>query len=226
MNCSDESRGYYDKFNKQLKELEAKWERRSTRRRHAGPSKQNWRFEKKLKISPHNTSAEKTLEKAIAAQAGPDWANQVPTASGLFNSTGDKLRNVDLVRRCGNAEYEFIELKVNSDTPLYALDEVNAYGIYYVFSRIHYPSSYFYEKELLRANKIHLVVLAPRHFYPGFKLSSTALPVNEAWKRFLDCTPLRNLDIDFAFHAFPEHFRWPNDRNEFIAALNDRAPLA
>jgi hypothetical protein len=82
------------------------------------PSAQNWRLEKQLWIAPHNTSGEKTLEKAIARVSGDAWANQVPTASGLINGTNDKHRNLDLVFRRESDGFELIELKMQSDTPL------------------------------------------------------------------------------------------------------------
>ena len=93
---------------------------RSPRFARSGPSQENWRFEKQLDHCPQNPSLEITLERAIARATGPDWANQVPTASGLWNDVADKRRAVDLVHRVGVRSFELIELKVESDTPLRA----------------------------------------------------------------------------------------------------------
>jgi hypothetical protein len=83
------------------------------------PSEENWRFKEKPDISPDSKLLEKTLEKTIARRCGDDWVNQVPTASGLVGS-GERQRNLDLVHRLSETQYDLIELKVGSDTPLYA----------------------------------------------------------------------------------------------------------
>ncbi|MEP6967163.1 MAG: hypothetical protein ABI906_03705, partial [Pseudomonadota bacterium] len=98
-----------------LERIEGNWAA-STR----NPSKENWRFDKQLRIADHNPSREKTLEKSISRVGGEAWANQMPTASGLMTSTHDRQRNVDLVQRLTSDRFAFIELKVASDTPLYA----------------------------------------------------------------------------------------------------------
>ena len=82
------------------------------------PSDKNWRWEKHLEIDSDNRSPEVKLERQIVRSSGNDWVNQVPVASGLAGS-GDRRRAIDLVHRCGNGWYEFIELKVGSDTPLF-----------------------------------------------------------------------------------------------------------
>jgi hypothetical protein len=91
---------------------------------------ENWRFAKKTYIADRNTSPEKTLEKTIAKITDADWVNQVPTASGLWNASADTHRNIDLVHRLGPKQYEFIELKVETDTPLKAAMESLIYGCF------------------------------------------------------------------------------------------------
>src|SRR5690349_862298 len=100
-----------------LARVEANWAVSPNRLAGKRPSAQNWRFQSMLGIAAHNQSPEKTLEKAIARLVQHDgWVNQVPTASGLFQASRDKSRNIDLVRRVAARSYEFIELKVHSDT--------------------------------------------------------------------------------------------------------------
>lgn len=57
--------------------IERNWDRSPCR------STQLWRWEAKVAISGHNSSPEKTLEKAIVNESG-DWVNQIPAASGLL----------------------------------------------------------------------------------------------------------------------------------------------
>jgi hypothetical protein len=105
--------------------LKTNWDKNGKRR----GSKENWRWEKQLYIGDANQSREKKLEKAIAARCGEDWINQVPTASGLTSSLGGKHCNIDLVHRLPDETCEFIELKYDCDTPLFAAFEVLKYGL-------------------------------------------------------------------------------------------------
>ena len=155
-----------------------------------GPSKENWRWTKNLKWSPRAEVDEKTIEKLISQECGPDWVNQVPTASGLLNHAGEKRCSIDLVWRIREAEYEFIELKYRDSwrireaeyefielkyrdsTPLFAAFEVVKYGMLYLLSRKHisllgYTMAF---NPLLWAKVVHLVVLAPPEFYLQYKL--------------------------------------------------------
>src|SRR6266446_6938635 len=68
----------------------------------------NWRWKKKDGLCPENASKEKILEKRIANIMNKNWVNQMPTASGLLNSTGGKLHNIDLVHQISQSEYELI----------------------------------------------------------------------------------------------------------------------
>jgi hypothetical protein len=111
-----------------LARVEQNWDT-SPRRRRADPSEQNWRWEKQMDIADRNPSKEKRLEKRIAQLTGDDWVNQVPTASGLYESTRDRHRNVDLARRIGNRAFELIELKVDSGNPLLATAEILQYAV-------------------------------------------------------------------------------------------------
>lgn len=136
----------------------------------SGPSAENWRFSKQLGDSPDNKSPEVTHERAIARLTGVEWANQIPAASGLWNSTADKRRAVDLVHRREDGCFELIELKVESDTPLRAAVEVIQYGLLYALARAHYGERERASKELLQAKIVHLRVLAPSEYYVPYQL--------------------------------------------------------
>ena len=155
-------------------------------------SKENWRFKLCTKIASKNRSPETRLEKALAQGAGHThpgsrWANQVPTASGLFKSTSAVKKNVDIVRRrTHDSSYDFVELKVASDTPLYAAFEILLNGVLYLLARklcVAKETRGFNEHSpLLEASEIHLCVLAPEMFYEACdvkKLKSIEKAINE-----------------------------------------------
>jgi len=137
-------------------------------------STKNWRWEKEPALGPKNTSREKQLEKKVvlkvqSTEESEQWANQVPVASGVF-SIDDKGRLIDLVYRINEGSYEFIELKIDDENPVYAAFEVLLYGMMYVFYRKHVILAVKKdaEKELLKANSIMLTVAAPRKYYRGY----------------------------------------------------------
>ncbi len=187
------------------------------------PSQENWRLEKRLYLAPHNTSPEKTLEKAIACLT--DWSNQVPTASGLFDQHSDKLRNIDLVRQTGSSSYDCVELKVGSNTPIDAALEALTYAVLYLHARQTYTDSERASKALLEATSIQWMVLAPTRYYLGDRryldlgdkisesLSSVAQSLN---------MPCR---MTFGYWAFPEEFEWPCEASELERLLGQVFPL-
>jgi hypothetical protein len=173
-------------------------------------SEENWRFIKNTYVSDDNSSPEVCLERAIVnipQELWPDaadWVNQVPTASGLVDPNADGSRRIDLVHKCGDKEYEFIELKVGSDTPLYAAMEILKYGVLYIFSREHEEASKYVKKEqdLLKATKIHLKVLAPASYYAPYNLSCNLswleARINSGFASFLTKF---NFKMDFKFET-------------------------
>lgn len=170
------------------------------------PSKENWRFKKVEYINQEkNKSPEKLLEKKIACITSEEWANQVPTASGLINENYDKLRNVDLVYKLHEHEYELIELKVGSDSPLAAAMEVLQYAVLYIFSRLHYNKEEQSSKKLLQAETIHLIVLAPHSYYNKCNLEWLEEALNKGLRAFTETQPFK-LVMDFQFKAFPQDF--------------------
>lgn len=190
------------------------------------PSAQNWRFEKKLEISPENKSPEKTLEKTIARIAGPDWVNQVPTSSGLSTSSNDKHRNVDLVYRRDPLRYEFIELKVGSDTPLYAAIEILLNGALYLFARTHLSGGAPPVNAPLLAQHVHLRVLAPAPYYARFQLGWLQTSISETLQEKVSTDSRLPDTMDFAFCKFPEGFQWPCPDDALLEALNVRSQVS
>jgi hypothetical protein len=206
-------------------QIEVNWAASPRRRAGKRPSPQNWRFRPMLAIAAHNPSPEKTLEKAIVATA-PDasWANQVPTASGLYEAHRDRHRNIDLVRRRGPGAYDWIELKVGSDTPSYAATEVLQYAALYTFARRHYTDAERAQHELLQAQTIHLRVLAPDDYYRRGPVTALERSINRGLAAFCAAEALE-WTMDFAFLAFPARFVWPCGAAELQAALGDIHPV-
>ena len=169
-------------------------------------SEENWRFEKQRRIGSENDSPEVGLERAIINipegvwPDAADWVNQVPTASGLVDPTADRSRRIDLIHKCGDKEYEFIELKVGSDTPLYAAMEILKYGVLYIFAREHEEASKYVKKEqdLLQATNIHLRVLAPASYYAEYDLAWLEVCIDRGLASFLTKF---NFKMDFKFEA-------------------------
>lgn len=181
-------------------------------------SAENWRWEKKLHISERNTSREKQVEKCIAAVCGEDWVNQVPTASGLLNSSSERHCNIDLVHRLSDEEFEFIELKFDSDTPLFAAFEILRYGLLYLFSR-KFSTELGYSalrKPLLQARVVHLCVLAPPEYYRPFSVLWLAREFNDG----MNGLDLSGCKLDFRFESMP----WPHNGN-VAGALASRVAL-
>lgn len=176
-------------------------------------SKENWRFEKNTRIDGDN-GPEVRLERAIVnipEEIWPDakcWVNQVPVASGLVDPHADGSRKIDLVHKSGEA-YEFIELKIDSDTPLYAAMEILKYGVLYIFCRQDgrvSPFIHTHEKEnLLQAKKIHLRVLAPAKYYEKYDRSWLEIletSINNGLAKFLAQPKFAfELEMDFKFET-------------------------
>jgi len=177
------------------------------------PSKENWRFEKRLDVSDENTSSETILDRTISRVCDENWANQVPVDSGLL---GGRAHWIDLIFRAGTA-FSFIELKDESNTPLSAAIQVLRYGLVYAFTRSHAAKlgMDLDSSPILGASEVHLRVLAPSAFYTGYG-------PNQAWlSRFQKSvhTGVEAFSLErgkqlprmsFRFEAFPDDFLWEN----------------
>lgn len=104
-----------------------------------------------------------------------DWANQVPVASGLIKGASDGRRAIDLVQRHAAGTYQLIELKIASDTPLYAAVELLGYASLWLLARLDPPAN---EPDLLKAQCLDLRVLAPMAFYTTFDLAVLERSIN------------------------------------------------
>lgn len=191
------------------------------------PSTQNWRwFEPQLEISPENRSPEVTLERAIvrAAKAADrrDWSNQIPIAAGILAGAGNNRRAIDLVHSPAPEKFEFVELKIASDTPLFAAIEILEYGFIWLLSRRDGEALGYADRAIIQASDIQLSVLAPRSYYRELDLTWLTECLSEGVRRL----GLRQGDmrLDFAFQEFPQEFVWPDvdATTEVLAALDSR----
>jgi hypothetical protein len=181
-------------------------------------SSENFRwFKPQLTLGQNNKSPETTLERALIGACcrlgRTDWANQVPLISGLEGPHTHKRRAVDLVHRSASDHAEFVELKVGSDTPLFAASEIVLYGLLWLLARRDRHRLSFSASPLLNARHLRLSVLAPQAFYAGMELRDMAEFFNGGLMALgHDC----GLELEFGFDAFSGGFCWP-------AALSDEA---
>jgi hypothetical protein len=199
-----------------FKKINANWRDANVTRL---PSRQNWRFEKRLTHAANNSSAETTLERAISRIADDGLVNQTPTCSGLINDGGRRC-NIDLTWRDGKA-FTFCELKVETNNPLYAAIEILQYGLIYVFSR-KYMKKFEYqveEKPSLGAEHVSLRVLAPIEFYADYQLKWLENAISDGLKQFS-----RDLGygMDFQYEHFPKNFIWQCSDSCLKKAFNGR----
>lgn len=164
-------------------------------------SRQNWRWTLNSQISSSNKSPEVCLERAIAAacqsNGNRDWANQIPVASGLLLGAADGRRAIDLAQRGGKRSYELIELKIASDTPLYATVELLIYGSLWLLARPNPPA---YRPALLEAERIDLRVLAPAKFYAPFDLVDLECSVDGDLRKL---GRQQSIEMTFGFDVLP-----------------------
>lgn len=130
----------------------------------ASVSAGNWAW--RTELSDHSLSSpEVALERAVVANGGvANWTYQMPTASGLHGPRSDKRRSIDLVQRRSADHYVFVELKVNSDQPLYAAFEILGYGLAYLHAQRNGQRGSGLH-DVMTAKRIDLVVLGPDDWY-------------------------------------------------------------
>lgn len=192
-----------------------------------GRSQEIWRWRAIRGCSDHNTSPEKTLEKAIIDQTR-EWVNQIPTASGLLYDFEERHANIDLARKCGPGWYEFVELKAgtNADTPLRAAFEILGYGLLYCFARLHRSQLNLPRiSDLLAATRVDLKVLGPRSVYSSYRLDWVADAIDHGILAFSKERFGTSLELRFGFESFPPEFKWPGTyARELPRMLDRRAP--
>lgn len=173
-------------------------------------SSENWRC-----VSPgtechkRNKPREVGLERALVAacqQFGrKDWWNQVPVASGLLNGSAGKRRAIDLVHRRGPTAYDLVELKLKSDTPIYAAVEILQYGFLWLLSRQAKDKLGYIKPSLLDADDIGLSVLAPTPFYVDTDYGEFGAGVDAAVKKIAQ---EHRISMSFGLKRFPSAFKW------------------
>lgn len=182
-----------------------------------GASTQNWRWRApQLQIAPHNTSPEVVLERALVGaceRAGrTDWSNQVPVASGVAGPSAERRRAIDLVHQLEASAFEFIELKIASDNPLYAAIEIIGYTAIWLLSR-EQPS---HQSALLDADTIDAVVLAPEAYYARYKLSGLEHQLDNELRAL---GAERDVELGFRFEAFADVYAAGPYTDQSIEAL-------
>jgi hypothetical protein len=194
------------------------------------PSSKNWRWcEPVLGIAAHNKSPEVVLERAIVkaclSTGRSDWTNQVPIASGVVGSDSHKRSAIDLIHQTRTGAFDFIELKINSDTPLFAAIEVIQYGLIWLLSRRDRVSLGYREKQLLDASEIRLCVLAPSNYYRGYDFSMLADGLNAGLSSIV--AGQERCHLLFEFQKFPDALlRAPRySDEEALAVINTRQAL-
>lgn len=187
-------------------------------------SQQNWRWwEPQSFIGAANRSPEVILERAIVnacvAAGRRDWSNQIPVASGVVGPSGEKRRAIDLVQKIGEGHFAFIELKVASDTPLYAAFEIISYVGVWLQSR-----SGARQTDLLSATCIDARVLAPSEYYARYELGALEPLLDEELKAY---GARHGVKLSFGFETLPQSFT-PLQKYtdaEIFALLGGRQPL-
>lgn len=127
-------------------------------------SGKNWEW--RTEAPAYQTSSpEVALEREIvAADVMSQWTCQMSTASGIQGPYLNKRRAIDLVRQTALDRYTFIELKVDSDNPLYAAFEILGYALAYQYARQHNWQGTGINN-VMRAKAINLMVLGPSEWY-------------------------------------------------------------
>ena len=206
-----------------LDRIAANWER-SAQAGLGSASQENWRWwSPQTFIGAANRSPEVVLERAIAracvAGGRRDWSNQVPVASGVVRSTTERRRAIDLVHKRNEGHYEFIELKIASDTPLYAAFEIISYVGIWLLSR-----NVACGKPLLDAMRIDTRVLAPAAYYAPFSLGWIEQTLNEELQEY---GARFGTTLSFGFEVLSDGFEPLRgyDDADIIALIDGRRPL-
>jgi hypothetical protein len=195
-------------------------------------SQENFRWHcPQTNSADQNKSPEVTLERALICALIKadriDWSNQVPLISGIAGPHAFKRRAVDLVQRRGNSSFEFVELKVDSDTPVRAAVEILVYGVLWLLSRRDRQALGYSAGPLLDARQLTLSVLAPRGYYNRYSVEPLASAIGDGLRKLGE---QHAVTMGFGFTAFPVSFSWPRDSGkppkpsdeELIALLDTR----
>jgi hypothetical protein len=164
---------------------------------------------------------ERAIASACVAAGRVDWANQIPVASGLIPGAADGRRALDLAHMRSDGSVEFIELKIASDTPLYATIELLGYASLWLLARNDPPA---HSPALLSAEKIALRVLAPAAYYKPFKLRELEAAVDASVQGL---ARVQGVQMDFAMDVLNgavDH-RSPLTGAALMASIEQRTAL-
>jgi hypothetical protein len=188
------------------------------------PSRENWRWKRHLDLSPSNQSPELMLERAIVSACGDDWSNQMPTASGLAGPATDKRAAVDLVYRVDPSTYSLIELKVDSDNPLFAAMEILMYGLLFVWSRNNQQELGYdvQVQPVLAASSVTLSVLAPKSYYRDYDLTILNSSLNRGLVEFRE---RRGVTLGFEFCELGTDYAADLELESVRSAIASRSPV-
>ena len=194
--------------------------------------RRNWRFE----VQPDfqlGVKYEIRLQKAIAVLLNKEWANAIPTASGVTECP-ETARCIDLTQRISDDEWRFVELKAlmkskdgssGEQTPLFACLELLQYALIFQYSKQHseilgYTTS---KNPIIAAKNVHLEVLMTQNCYSH---NARLGRFNIAWLHRLIDEGLSsinrqqaNVQFSFRFSEFPEDFEWTEDDHRLLYSL-------
>jgi hypothetical protein len=183
------------------------WARHREPDRWPTPDK-NWVLRVEKGYTPHPTQRlEKQLQKQIAiCLENEGWGNDVPTASGLVNKGGRQM-NIDLTHRVDDG-FEFIELKIESNTPYEAAIQGLRYGAVYMLYRLETGlARRFKGNSMMCAKRIVMEVLAPHRYFScgDIDLRCLETELNHEVEMF-GKRPDSRVALSFRFMAFAPDF--------------------
>ena len=186
-------------------------------------SKKLWQWRQARRLADHNLSPEKILEKkAVELLNGDTWANQVNTAAGLSLNTGDRKRSIDLINMVAPGHYRFIELKIESNNPVYAAVELLEYALLYWWLRcrpdILKPDADRDNKALMKARHVVFEVLAPGNFYSGYSPTDLRKFANVLTRAFQKLSEDK-MEIEFVFTQFTDALPAAWSKTSIVKAL-------
>ena len=181
-----------------------------------GRSLENFRWHRpQCYVDGDNPSREVSFERALigalVAANRTDWSNQVPLISGFGGHRAFRRRAVDLVRRHTDDCFEFVELKIDSDTPIFAAVEILVYGLLWLLSRRDRALLGYGSNPILDAKTLRLSILAPRPYYSDSPVKPLGATINKGLQAL--AIPF-GVSMDFRFTAFPAAFYWSSQPDD------------
>ena len=165
---------------------------------------------------------ERDLIRALINAGRTDWSNQVPLISGIAGPHAFKRRAIDLVHCRDESSFEFVELKINSDTPVFAAIEILTYCILWLLSRRDRLSLGYPAGPILDARELRLSVLAPRDYYSRYSVEPLARAINDDLR---ELGRRQGVIMAFCFTAFPQTSSWPRGVG-YPLSLSDKDLIA